>query len=127
MERARRYIVDGALLARPRWSRAEAQAILEDAEGRGESLNEYGRRRGVDPQRLYRWKRAVSRPTSPSGATLGSAFLPVRVTSEANGMAGVRAKSAFEVVLHGGRVLRVAEDFDATTLGRLLAVLEEHT
>jgi hypothetical protein len=57
--------------------------------------------------------------------TLGSAFLPVRVTPEANGMSGARAKSAFEVVLRGGRVLRVPEDFDAATLGRLLAALEE--
>jgi len=127
MEHARRCIVDRALLARRRWSRAEAEAILEDAESLGESLNAYGRRRGIDPQRLYRWKREMPTTTASSVAPLRTAFLPVRVTPEGDGIPAVGARPAFEVVVHGNRVVRVTEGFDASTLVRLLAALEEGT
>ena len=127
MTRARRPVVDAALLARRRWSEDEARAVLEDIEVSGESPCEYGRRRGIDPQRLYRWKRLKTGTKTQPVAPAGSEFLPVRITAEAATMSRVGDKSAFEVVLPGGRLVRVAEGFDATTLIRLLAALEDGT
>ena len=46
------------------------------------------------------------------------AFVPLRVVSTA-------ADMAFDVVLKGGRVVRVPVGFEAASLRRLLAVLEE--
>jgi hypothetical protein len=52
----------------------------------------------------------------PSGSQ--ASFVPVRVVPTA-------ASMAFEVVLHGGRVVRVPAHFDAASLRQLLAILEE--
>lgn len=46
-----------------------------------------------------------------------SVFVPLRVIDA--------SAAAFEVVLEGGRVVRVTRGFDADTLRQLLAVLEE--
>jgi hypothetical protein len=119
--------VDAALLARRRWSEDEAHAVLEDIELSGESVSEYGRRRGLDPQRLYRWKRITTAPKPQPIVALASEFLPVRVTPDVASVSSARPKPAFEVVLPGGRLVRVAEGFDATTLVRLLATLEDGT
>jgi hypothetical protein len=47
-----------------------------------------------------------------------ASFVPLRVVSTA-------ASTAFEVVLNGGRVVRVPAYFDAASLRQLLAILEE--
>ena len=47
-----------------------------------------------------------------------ASFVPVRILSAATTM-------PFEVVLHGGRVVRVPAGFEAASLRQLLAVLEE--
>jgi hypothetical protein len=53
-------------------------------------------------------------------AAAAPAFVPVQVVADV-----VPAQvSALEVVLVGGRAVRVAPGFDAATLQRLLAVLE---
>jgi transposase-like protein len=106
-----------------RWSEAEARSVLAEVERSGENPRAYGMRHGIDPQRLYSWKRRLARAAAPTG----SGFLPVRITSEAPTTPRSVPSRAFEVLLAGGRVVRVAEDFDANALGRLVAVLEEGT
>ena len=59
---------------------------------------------------------AFSTPTVP-------AFLPVRI--EQPSVQRETTVSAFEVILAGGRVLRVPVDFDAAALRRLIATLED--
>jgi hypothetical protein len=48
------------------------------------------------------------------------AFVPLRVVSTVSTPAG----TAFEVVLHDGRIVRVPAGFDPVTLRQLLAILE---
>jgi transposase-like protein len=63
------------------------------------------------------------RPATAGGPSRGPtaqadpkpAFVPLRVVTAA----------VFEVVLHGGRVVRVPAHFDAASLRQLLAILEE--
>jgi hypothetical protein len=64
---------------------------------------------------FYAWRRVLHRRAAEKAA-----FVPVQVLADA---VADRA-SALEVVLAGGRTVRVAPRFDAATLRQLLAVLE---
>lgn len=44
-----------------RWTAADAEAVLDELEASGLSVAEFGRRRGLNTKRLYRW-RARLRP-----------------------------------------------------------------
>jgi hypothetical protein len=65
---------------------------------------------------FYAWRREIQQRDAAAGT-----FVPVHLVAndEPSG------PSTFEVVLAGGRMLRVAPGFDTATLRQLLAVLEE--
>ncbi len=75
---------------------------------------------------FYAWRRLLSeRQRSRSAASAGAAraavspFVPVRLVEEAT------ATAPLEVVLRGGRVVRVAAGFAVQTLRDVVAALEE--
>jgi hypothetical protein len=78
------------------------------------SAADFGRKHGVNAQRLawWRWKLAAE----------PAAFVPVEVMSSPS--TTVTTPAAVEIHV-AGKVLVVQPDFDAATLRRLLAVLEE--
>jgi hypothetical protein len=80
------------------------------------SVRAFCDRHGLAIPSFYAWRRTLAR-RGPEKA----AFVPVQVVAEA---APAQA-SALEVVLVDGRTVRVAPGFDAATLRRLLAVLQE--
>lgn len=101
------------------WKEAEARVMVEAWRSSGETQSEFAARYGVDPKRIARW---VSRLESPRAETVQ--FHPVRVVGvEPEKEAG----SAIEILLVGGRRVRVAGGFDAEDLQRVLAVLEPGT
>ena len=104
-----------------RWSAARAGEVLAEVKQSGESLSAYGRRHGIDPQRLYSWRRKLD---AVKGVDVAArvAFVPVRIAPEATTRP---AAMAFELVLGGGRVVRVGADFDSGALQRLVEALEE--
>jgi transposase len=63
---------------------------------------------------FYAWRRELAKRDAESAA-----FVSVEVVADAP------AADALEVVLDGGRTIRVVAGFDAATLRQLLAVLEE--
>jgi transposase len=69
---------------------------------------------GLSEQSFYGWKRTIAERDERSNMP---AFLPVHVASAPAAM--------LEVMSGSGRVVRVPPGFDADTLRRLLAVLEE--
>jgi transposase len=73
------------------------------------------RRRLSEPS-FYAWRRELAKRDAQRPA-----FVPVHLV----GGEGVAAGGFLELVLAGGRRVRVPADFDAATLRRLLAVLEE--
>jgi hypothetical protein len=73
-------------------------------------------RYGLLEHRFYAWRRELGRRDAET-----SAFVPVRIVPDDRLATG----GALEVVLAGGRTLRVSPGFDTTTLRQLLAVLEE--
>jgi hypothetical protein len=81
----------------------------------GLSVRAFCAEHGLSSASFYHWRRVLERR-----ATEEPTLVPVQVVADA-----VPAQaSALEVVLTDGRAVRVAPGFDATTLRRLLAVLE---
>jgi transposase-like protein len=109
----------------------------------GQSVRVYCRAEGLSEPSFYSWRRLLAERDSSvpagteraggSGASVSSAaarrrradavevspFVPVRLVTEATTTAAV------EVVLRGGRVVRVAAGFVAQTLRDVVAALEE--
>jgi len=82
----------------------------------GLSVRAFCERRSLSEAHFYRWRRILQ-----ERATDRAAFVPVQLA-----LADLAAPSGgVELVLTGGRTVRVAPGFDAPTLRRLLAVLEE--
>lgn len=74
-----------------------------------------GRHRLAEPS-FYAWRRELQRRDAESPA-----FVPVRVVPDDRPVGDGRV----EVLLRGGRSVRVGPGFDAATLRQVVAVLEE--
>jgi len=99
----------------------------------GQSVRAYCAAQGLSEPSFYSWRRVLARPerlrgaktaagndtASTAGFTERSPFLPVRLVEDTPPPA-----ATVEVVLRGGRVLRVAAGFSAQTLREVVAVLE---
>jgi transposase len=103
-----------------RWTESRAREVLAAATESGESVRAYAERHGFDPQRLYSWRRKLEVSGALERAT-PAAFVAVRVAPERR----ATAANPLELVLRGGRVVRVCGDFDAAALRRLVEALEE--
>lgn len=110
-------------LTRRRWTEDDAREALAAFEDSGLTMAAFVVREGLDPQRLQRWRRVLGAPSRgpefeeiPRREVLASGA----VVAEPEAAGGV-----LEVVLASGRVVRVSPAFDAPTLRRLLAVLDE--
>jgi transposase len=103
---------------KPRDSRKEQQwrRWLHQWQKSGLSVREFCVRHGLAQPNFYAWRREIKHRDGAAAT-----FVPVQVVPEAEPVPAGR----FEVVLAGGRTLRVAPGFDAATLRELLAVLEE--
>ena len=104
-------------LGRARDERKEQQWRRRIAEWRasGLSVRAFCARRGLATPSFYAWRRALEQRDAERPA-----FVPVRVVPD-----GLPAcAGTLEVVLPGGRIVRVTPGFDAATLRQLLAVLE---
>jgi transposase-like protein len=96
-------------VTRPRWTSDEAREALTAQADSGLSVSAFAAAAGLDPQRLYLWRRRFA-----AEADAGPAFVELR------GHTG----ECIEVVLRSGHVLRVPASFEAESLRRLLDVLE---
>jgi transposase-like protein len=92
---------------RLRWTPDDARAALTAYADSGLSVAAFAEREGLDPQRLYSWRRRFASDTAP-------AFVEVKTN----------AAERIEIVLRSGLVLRVPDSFEAESLRRLLDVLE---
>ena len=87
----------------------------------GLSVRAFCQQQRLSEARFYAWRRTLSRRDEQLPAFVPVQILPPEepvVTTPAGG-------SGLELVLPGGRILRIACAFDEPTLRRLLAVLEE--
>ncbi len=89
---------------------------IQEQGASGMTVRAFCRRHRLAEPSFYAWRRQLAERDANA-----TAFVPVQVvTDEAHGAGGT-----LEVMLSGGRSVRVARGFDAPTLRRVLAVLEE--
>jgi transposase-like protein len=102
---------------RPRWTAADAREVLAALERSAQPVSKFAAGHGLDPQRLYVWRRrlrassAKAEPTTFQELTVGGSRLGRAVGPE------------FEIVLASGTVVRVPAPFDEEALALLLQVL----
>jgi len=101
------------------WTLDDARRVLSAFESSGLTLTAFAAREGLQPQRLYKWRRRLSERAEP----LKFAEVPVSGESPTTFTTAV-AGAGFEVVLRSGRLVRFDARFDATALRRLLSVLD---
>jgi len=100
----------------PRWSEADARIVLNALARSGQSVRDFAEQHGVDPQRVYLWRRRVAEGDRTT-------FREVVVRASHPTSMGVEG-SSFEVTLASGLRIRVPTSFDAEALVRLLEALE---
>jgi transposase len=119
------------------WSREQKLAIVAEVEVPGASLSQVARRHGVHVSLLFRWRRDLRAKASaadngaPASAGLqipraapapAQRFVPVMLPPPE---APPPAKpSTIEIVIGGGRAVRVGADVDTAALVRIIAALE---
>jgi transposase len=123
--------------ARRIWSPVEKQRIVDEASVPGVNVSAIARNNGVAQSLLYRWRKdaaAAASTTSqvfvPLALTTAQSRVPQAATNEVRPKTSPDSSrppspaSLIEVVLEGGRILRLASDIDAGALARILAVLK---
>jgi transposase len=102
---------------RPRDSRKEQQwrRWIGQWQHSGLSVRAFCARHDLAQPSFYAWRRLIQQRDAAAGTFLGVQVVPDDEPSSAD---------PFEVVLAGGRTLRVPPGFDAAALRQLLAVLE---
>jgi transposase len=120
------------------WSVTQKRAIVGEI-GVGEAtLSDVARRLGIHTSLLFRWRRdlgddvaaKVSEPRNdaPSSTRPALSFVPVMLPPPAIPMSTAQATAIepglIEIVIAGGRTVRVGPDVDAAALVRIIAALE---
>ena len=112
------------------WSRQQKRAIIAEIDVGGATLSEVARRHGIHASLLFRWRRdlgsAFEQPPIEAGATAVPSFVPVMLAAPTTPAAACTAgkASAIEIVIAGGRIVRVGADVDPAGLLRIIAALE---
>jgi transposase len=123
------------------WSREQKLAIVAEVDVAGASVSQVARRHGVHASLLFRWRRdlkakpgalasetdnggPVPAPPEISGAALPPAqrFMPVLIQPPEP--PAPAKPSPIEIVIAGGRTVRVGADVDTAALVRIVAALE---
>ena len=118
---------------RRRWSNEQKRAIIAQIDVGGATLSEVARRHGIHASLLFRWRRDLGspfgHPPTEASAAAAPSFVPVMLaapTTPAPAATSVAAKpGAIEIVIAGGRTVRVGADVDTAALARIIAALED--
>jgi transposase len=125
-----RTIPGSAVGARRRrsWSAEQKKAIVAEIDLVGATLSEVARRHGVHANVLFRWRRELGSATGAATATAAPAtrFIPVTLSSPSMPASTPTTAGTIEIVLAGGRTVRVGADVDTAALVRIVEALEAH-
>jgi hypothetical protein len=114
------------------WSEERKRAIVAEVEA-GASVSQVARRHGLNPGLLFRWRRklrakpgaaamAPDRGVPMSPPPPAPCFVPVMLPPP--DAAPPAKPCTIEIVIAGGRTIRVGADVDTAALVRLVAALE---
>ena len=114
-----RYEVISGVERYRRRSREEKALILREASVPGAIVSHVARRHDVRPQQIYQWRRQLQ-------AAEGPIFVPVSVSASLPGAEGPGSGFAVivEILVRGGRSLKVPADLDRGLLSSLIACVE---
>lgn len=118
------------------WSKEQKRAIVAEVDAGGATLSEVARRHGIHASLLFRWRRVLGPaksgpPTNgePSTSTVTAPrFLPVMLPgpmAPPTSIPNPVTSGAIEIVLDGGRTVRVGADVDTGALVRIIGALEK--
>ena len=130
-------LYDVVATARRSWTRTQKLAIVAEL-GVGEAtLSEVARRHGIHASLLFRWRRdlgakagnetlqSLEHPARPALSFIPVVVPPAAVSPSTPPATRCPAKAdLIEIVLAGGRVLRVSTDVDTAALLRVVRALE---
>jgi hypothetical protein len=105
----------GRTMAKRRWRAADAREVLDAHRASGMSLVSFARRERLTLSRLTWWRRQLR-----ERASVPVRLLPVAISTPGLG----RPTSSVEIVVRGGRVIRVMGTFDTEVLGQIVQTLE---
>jgi transposase-like protein len=100
---------------RPRWTEQDARNALAALQRSGKPVSVFASEHGLDPQRLYCWRRRLGKAEPTTFQEL--------VVRSAPAISITDSDAPFELVLRSGVVVRVPSSFEAAALERLLEVL----
>jgi transposase len=110
---------------RRRLRREQKLAILAEVDAPGGSVSEVARRHALHTSLLFRWRRDLTKRTRAASVAPEQSFLPVRLAPPSQPAPSAPARPGMiEIVLAGGRTLRVSADVDTVTLVRIVEALE---
>lgn len=115
-----RRVTVSQLRAKRRWRELDAREALDAHRADGGSLTAFARKSRLPLHRLRWWRKRLGRTPTSAGAS-APRFLPVMLMGRPNSEPGY---GGVEVVLTGGRRVRVDAQFDTPTLVRVVAALE---
>jgi Transposase len=101
---------------RPRWTERDARDVLAALHRSGKPVRSFAAEHGLDPQRLYLWRRRLGGAELTTFQELVVRPVAARASPEVGG---------FEIVLASGDVVRVPPSFDSAALARLLEVVAQ--
>ena len=99
---------------RARWTAEEAASVLDAWRASGEPVRAYARRVGVDPQRLFYWRRRLCSVTSARPASSAGSLVPVVVRAAEPITIETRGEAALIVSTRGELRIEV-RDVDTAT------------
>ena len=102
---------------RRKWDRQEKADLVEKCQQSGLSQMAFAEQIGIHPSQLWKWIRQARNGELPRPR---SALVSVRVKPESP----KPSSASIELVLSGGKTLRVPGGFDAYHLRRLIEVVE---
>jgi transposase len=110
---------------RRRWRREQKLAILAEVDAPGGSVSEVARRHALHTSLLFRWRRELSRRGRFAPASPTPSFVPVRLPPPSVPAPPAPARpGTIEVVVTGGRTIRVGADIEVGALLRIVEALE---
>lgn len=97
-----------------RWSEADARQVLAALDESGMSTAAFAMEKGLDPQRLYWWRRRLANADTDAAVPAFLELTPDVLKCE-----------HVEVTLRSGRILRFSPKIDTAVLQQLVTALEQ--
>ena len=126
---------DVVATTRRSWSKQQKRAIVAEIDVGGATLSEVARRHGIHSSLLFRWRKTLGSVMGappidvsiPPRTQAPPFFMPVMLPPPTPSAASApKAAGAIEIVLDGGRTVRVGADVDTAALLRIVDALEKH-